>query len=96
MSSWNKHKEWKYFYCHCIIALFSRKNLLEEHIKYNCHGRNNSNARQREIFSEKRMYIMKFKNYRAIENVSFYFIKDLEADSDSVENNIFNKKTVKL
>ncbi|CAI2202001.1 6406_t:CDS:1, partial [Funneliformis geosporum] len=31
-----------------------------------------------------------------MENVPFYFIKDLEADSDPIENNIINEKTVKL
>ena len=39
---------------------------------------------------------MKFKNYKAIENVLFYFIKDLEADSDLIEKNIINEKTIKL
>ncbi|CAG8573115.1 17407_t:CDS:2 [Dentiscutata heterogama] len=57
-----------------MIALFSRKDLLEEHIKYNYHSQNNPNAGQREIFTE----------------------KDLEADSDPVENNIINEKTIKL
>src|ERR1051326_7633976 len=42
------------------------------------------------------MHILKFKNYGAMENVSFYFVKDLEANSDPVENNIVNEKTVKL
>ncbi|CAG8536682.1 1660_t:CDS:2, partial [Dentiscutata heterogama] len=45
-----------------------------KHIKYNYHSRNNPNAGQREIFTE----------------------KDLKADSDPVENNIINEKTVKL
>ncbi|RIA85123.1 hypothetical protein C1645_831233 [Glomus cerebriforme] len=31
-----------------------------------------------------------------MENVPFYFIKNLEADSDLVEKNIISKKTVKL
>ncbi|GBB96568.1 hypothetical protein RclHR1_31740001 [Rhizophagus clarus] len=70
-----------------MIAPFSRLDLLQEHIKHNCHGRNNPNAGQREIFPEKGMHIMKFKNYGAMENVPFYFIKDLEADSDPVEKN---------
>src|SRR5688572_33286082 len=96
MSNWNKHKGRKYFCCHCMIAPFSKKNLLEEHIELNCHGRNNPNAGQREIFPEKGMHIMKFKNYKAMENVPFYFVKDLEADSDLIENNIINEKTVKL
>ncbi|CAI2165629.1 19237_t:CDS:2 [Funneliformis geosporum] len=39
------------------------------------------------------MHIMKFKNYKAMENVLYYFVKNLEADSDPVENNIINKKT---
>ncbi|CAI2187477.1 11134_t:CDS:2 [Funneliformis geosporum] len=39
---------------------------------------------------------MKFKNYKAMENVPYCFIKDLEADSDQIENNIINEKTVKL
>ncbi|CAI2199893.1 10676_t:CDS:1, partial [Funneliformis geosporum] len=42
------------------------------------------------------MHIMKFKNYKAMENISFYFVKDLKADSDLMENNIINEKTVKL
>ncbi len=79
-----------------MIVPFSRKNLLEKYIKYNCHDQNNPNARQKEIFSEKGMHIIKFNNYKAIKNVSFYFIKDLEADSDLVEKNIINEKTVKL
>ncbi|CAG8478362.1 12106_t:CDS:10, partial [Racocetra fulgida] len=96
MSSWNKHKERKYFCRHWMIAPFSRKDLLEEHKKHNCHGQNNLNAGQREIFPEKGKHIMKFKNYKAMENVPFYFVKDLEADSDLIEDNIINKKTVKL
>ncbi|GBC09372.1 hypothetical protein RclHR1_08800005 [Rhizophagus clarus] len=39
---------------------------------------------------------MKFKNYKAIENVPFYFVKDLEADSDLIEINDINEKTIKL
>ncbi|CAG8536659.1 1659_t:CDS:2 [Dentiscutata heterogama] len=31
--NWNKHHGYKYFCHHCMIALFSRKDLLEEHIK---------------------------------------------------------------
>ena len=79
-----------------MIAPFSRLDLLQEHIEHNCHGRNNPNAGQREIFPEKGMHIMEFKNYKAMENVPFYFVKDLEADSDLIENNIINEKTVKL
>ncbi|CAG8816214.1 13498_t:CDS:2, partial [Dentiscutata erythropus] len=82
MRNWNKHHGYKYFCRHCMIAPFSRKDLLEEHIKYNCHGQNNPNAGQREIFPEKDKHIMKFENYKAMENVPFYFVKDLEANSD--------------
>ncbi|CAI2197891.1 9526_t:CDS:1, partial [Funneliformis geosporum] len=39
---------------------------------------------------------MKFKNYKAIEDVSFYFVKDLEADSDPIERNDINEKTIKM
>ncbi|GBB98460.1 hypothetical protein RclHR1_32310001 [Rhizophagus clarus] len=42
------------------------------------------------------MHIMKFKNYGAMENVPFYFVKDLEADSDPVEKNDIKEKTIKL
>ncbi|PKC61714.1 hypothetical protein RhiirA1_466131 [Rhizophagus irregularis] len=52
-------------------------------------------CRQREIFPEKGM-LMKFKNYKAMKNVPFYFVKDLEADSDPIENSIINEKTIKL
>ncbi|CAG8840718.1 23884_t:CDS:2, partial [Racocetra persica] len=40
----------------------------------------------------------KEKSFRkkAMENVLFYFVKDLEADSNPVENNIINKKIVNL
>ncbi|UZO22548.1 uncharacterized protein OCT59_014910 [Rhizophagus irregularis] len=40
--------------------------------------------------------LMKFKNYKAMKNVPFYFVKDLEADSDPIENSIINEKTIKL
>ncbi|PKY40737.1 hypothetical protein RhiirA4_495693 [Rhizophagus irregularis] len=96
MRTWNKYHGRKYFCRHYMIAPFTRLDLLEEHIKHNCHGRNNPNAGQREIFPEKGMHIMKFKNYKAMENVPFYFVKDLEADSDPIENSIINEKTVKL
>jgi hypothetical protein len=36
------------------------------------------------------------KSYEVVENVPFYFVKDLEANSDLIENNIVNEKTVKL
>jgi hypothetical protein len=39
---------------------------------------------------------MKFKNYKAMESVPFCFAKDLEADSDKIEEEIINEKTVKL
>src|SRR3954447_8748841 len=79
-----------------MIAPFTRLDLLQEHIELNCHGRNNPNAGQREVLPDKGLD-MKFENYKAMENVSFYFVKDLEADSDLIENNdIINEKTVKL
>ncbi|GBB97654.1 hypothetical protein RclHR1_30280002 [Rhizophagus clarus] len=96
MRTWNKHHGRKYFCRHCMIPPFTKLDLLQEHIEHNCHGRNNPNAGQREIFPEKGMHIMKFKNYGTMENVPFYFVKDLEADSDPVEKNIVNEKTIKL
>ena len=41
---------------------------------------------------------MKFKNYGAMENAPFWFVKDLEADSDKIEREVIdeNTKTVKL
>jgi len=39
---------------------------------------------------------MKFKNYKAMKNIPFYFVKDLEADSDPIKKNIINEKTIKL
>ncbi|CAI2198199.1 7560_t:CDS:1, partial [Funneliformis geosporum] len=39
---------------------------------------------------------MKFKNYKAMEDVPFYFVKDLEADSDPIERNDINEKTIKI
>ncbi|CAG8805025.1 24720_t:CDS:2, partial [Dentiscutata erythropus] len=66
-------------------------DLLEEHIKYNCHGRNNPNAGQREIFPEKGRHIMKFENYKAMENIPFYFVKDLEADNGKLAKEIVRR-----
>ena len=44
MRTWNKYHEQKYFCRHCMIAPSSRLDLLEKHIKHNCHSRNNPNA----------------------------------------------------
>ena len=50
---------------------------------------NNPNAGQRNP-------LRKGNAYQQLENVPFYFVKDLEANSDLIENNIVNEKTVKL
>src|SRR2546423_1516396 len=98
MHNWNKYHGRKYFCRHCMIVPFSRLDLLENYRQYNCYRKNNQYAEQRENFSKKSKYISKFENYKAIENVPFIFVKNLEADSEPIENNIVdeNTNTIKL
>ncbi|CAB4378314.1 unnamed protein product [Rhizophagus irregularis] len=98
MRNWNKHHDHKYFCRHCLRAPFSRLDLLEEHIAYNCHGRNNLYAGQREIFPKKGNHICKFTNIKALLKAPFVIYPDNECDSNKLEEKEEdkNKNTVKI
>ncbi|CAB5359757.1 hypothetical protein RhiirA5_381638 [Rhizophagus irregularis] len=98
MRNWNKHHDHKYFCRHCLRVPFSRLDLLEDHIAFNCHGRNNPYAGQREIFPKKGKHICQFTNLKALLKAPFVIYPDNECDSnklDEKEENK-NKNTVKI
>ncbi|POG57974.1 hypothetical protein GLOIN_2v1488958 [Rhizophagus irregularis DAOM 181602=DAOM 197198] len=97
MRNWNKHHDHKYFCRHCLRAPFSRLDLLEDHIAFNCHGRNNPYAGQREIFPKKGKHISKFTNIKALLKAPFVIYPDNECDSNKLDEKEEdkNKNTVK-
>ncbi|CAB4411782.1 unnamed protein product [Rhizophagus irregularis] len=98
MRNWNKHHDHKYFCRYCLRAPFSRLDLLEEHIAYNCYRRNNLYASQREIFPKKGNHICKFTNIKALLKAPFVIYPDNECDSNKLEEKEEdkNKNTVKI
>ncbi|PKK58047.1 hypothetical protein RhiirC2_796946 [Rhizophagus irregularis] len=87
MRNWNKHHGHKYFCRHYLRAPFSRLDLLEEHIAFNCHGRNNPYAGQREIFPKK-----------GTTKSPFIIYPDNECDSNKLDEKEEdkNKNTIKI
>ncbi|PKB95476.1 hypothetical protein RhiirA5_385992 [Rhizophagus irregularis] len=98
MRNWNKHHGHKYFCRHCLRAPFSRLDLLEEYIAFNCHGRNNPYAGQREIFPKKGKHICQFTNIKALLKAPFIIYPDNECDSNKLDEKEEdkNKNTVKI